>query len=63
MRRGTAKKMKAVLDFTAANRDISLRASTLYDRTVRGANLKVGVLNQRIKVKVNPKLRPRLKGS
>ena len=43
----------------------SLRASTLYDRTVRGANFKVGdkvwELDQGIKVGSNPKLRPRSK--
>ena len=59
--------MKAMFDIAAANRDeASLRASTLYDRTVRGANFKVGdkvwVLDQSTKVGSNPKLRPRWKG-
>ena len=37
------KEMKAMFDFATANRDAaSLRASTIYDRTVRGANFKVG---------------------
>ena len=36
------KEMKAMFDFAAANRDeASLRASTLYDRSFRGANFKV----------------------
>ena len=61
------KEMKAIFDFAAANRDASaLKASTLYDRTVRGANFKVGdkvwVLDQGSKAGTNPKLRPRLKG-
>ena len=61
------KEMKAMFDFAAANRDAgALRASTLYDRTVRGANLKVGdkvwLLDQGIKVGTNPRLRPRRKG-
>ena len=61
------KEMKAMFDFAAANRDAaSLRASTLYDRSVRGANFKVGdkvwVLDQGTKVGTNPKLRPRWKG-
>ena len=61
------KEMKAMFDFAAANRDAaSLRASTLYDRTVRGANFKVGdkvwVLDQGTKIGTNPKLRPRWKG-
>ena len=61
------KEMKAMIDFAAANRDAaSLRGSTLNDRTVRGANLKVGdkiwVLDQRKKVGSNPKLRRRWKG-
>ena len=60
------REMKAMFDFAAANRDAaSLRASTLYDRTVRGANFKVGdkvwVLDQGTKVGNNPKLRPRWK--
>ena len=55
-----------MFDFAAANRDAaSLRASTLYDRTVRWANFKVRdkvwVLDQGTKVGTNPKLRPRLK--
>ena len=59
--------MKAVFDLAAANRDAaSLKASTLYDRTVRGANFKVGdkvwVLDQGTKIGTNPKLRPRWKG-
>ena len=58
------KEMKAMFDLSAANRDAaSLRASTIYDRTVRGANLKVGdkvwVLDQGAEVGSNPKLRPR----
>ena len=61
------KKMKAMFDFSAANRDAAaLRPSTLYDRMVRGSNFKVGdkvwVLDQGIKVGTNPKLRPRWKG-
>ena len=61
------KEMKAMFDLAAANRDAaSLRASTLYDRTVRGANFKVGdkvwVLDQGTKIGTNPKLRPRWKG-
>ena len=61
------KEMKAMFDFAAANRDeASLRASTIYDRSVRGANFKVGdkvwVLDQSTKVGSNPKLRPRWKG-
>ena len=53
------KKMKAIFDFTAANRDAAaLRASTLYDRTVRGANFRVDenvwILDQSTKVGVNP---------
>ena len=56
-----------MFDFAATNRDAAaLRASTLYDRTVRGTNFKVGdkvwVLDQGTKVGVNPKLRPRWKG-
>ena len=56
--------MKAMFDFAAANRDAaSLRASTLYDQKVRGANFKVGdkvwVLDQVKKVGSNPKLRLR----
>ena len=58
------KEMRAMFDFAAANRDeAALRASTLYDRTVRGANFKVGdkvwVLDKGTKAAVNPKLRPR----
>ena len=61
------KKMRAMFDFAAANHDAAaLRARTLYDRTVRGANFKVGdkvwVLNQGTKTGENPKLRPRWKG-
>ena len=60
------KEMKPVFDFAAANRDAAaLRARTLYDRTVRGFNFKVGdkvwVLDQGKKVWVNHKLRSRLK--
>ena len=37
------KEMMAMFDFAAANRDAdALKASILYDRTVRGANFKVG---------------------
>ena len=37
------KEMKAIFDFTSTNRDAAaLRASTLYDRMVRGANFKEG---------------------
>ena len=62
------KKMKAMFDFAAANRDsVALRTSTLYDRTVRGAYFKVGdkvwVLDQGNKAGTNPKLRPRWKGA
>ena len=43
-----------------------MRTSTLYDRTVRGANFKVGdkvwILDQGAKAGINPKLRPRWKG-
>ena len=36
------KEIKAMFDFKAANRDAAaLRACTLYDRTVKGANFKV----------------------
>ena len=61
------KEMKAMFDLAAANRDeASLRASTNYDRTVRGANFKIGdkvwVLDQSTRVGSNPKLRPRWKG-
>ena len=59
--------MKAIFDFAAANRDaVALKASTMYDRTVREANFKVGdkvwVLDQGSKAGTNPKLRPRWKG-
>ena len=52
------KKMRALFDFAAANRvAVALRASTLYNRAVRGANFKVGdkvwVMNQGTKVRVN----------
>ena len=37
------KEMKAMFNFAAVNRDgADLKASTLYDRTVRGAYFKVG---------------------
>ena len=37
------KEMRAMFNFAAANRDAAvLRASTLYDRTVRSANFKIG---------------------
>ena len=60
------KEMKAMFDFAAANHDAaSLRASTLYDRSVREANFEVGdkvwALDQGSKVFTNPKLRPRWK--
>ena len=60
------KEMRAMFDFATANRDAAaLRASTLYDRTVRGAYFRVGdkvwVLDQSTKAGVNPKLRPRWK--
>ena len=59
--------MKAMFDFAAANHDAaSLRASTIYNCLVRGANFKAGdklwVLDQGAKVGSNPKLRPRCKG-
>ena len=61
------KEMRATFDIAAANRDAaSLRASTLYDQTVRGANFKVGdklwVLDHSTKVGTNSKLRSRWKG-
>ena len=62
------KEMKAMFDFASANRDAaSLRASTLYDRMVRGANFKVGdkvwVLDQGTKVGTNPQIETQMEGS
>ena len=59
--------MRAMFDFAAANRDAAdLKASALYDRTIRGIDFKIGyrvwLLDQSTKVGVNPKLRPRWKG-
>ena len=56
-----------MFDFAAANRDAaSLRASNLYDSTVRGAIFKVGdklwVVDQGTKVGTNAKLGSRCKG-
>ena len=59
--------IRAMFDFAAAYRDAAaLKASALYDRTIRGTDFKIGdrvwLLDQGIKVGVNPKLRPRWKG-
>ena len=59
--------MRTMFDFAAANRDAAaLKASALYDRTIRGIDFKIGdrvwLLDQSTKVGVNPKLRPRWKG-
>ena len=61
------REMRAMFDFAAANRDAAaLKASALYDRTIRGIDFKIGdrvwLLDQSTKVGVNPKLRPRWKG-
>ena len=49
------KEMRAMFDFAAANRDAAaLKASALYDRTIRGIDIKIGdrvwLLDQSTKV-------------
>ena len=61
------KEMRAMFDFAAANRDAAtLKASALYERTIKGIDFKVGdkvwLLDQSTKVGLNPKQRPRWKG-
>ena len=60
------KEMRVMFDFAAANRDAAaLKASALYDRTIRGIDFKIGdrvwLLDESTKVEVNSKLRPRWK--
>ena len=56
------KEMREMFDFAAANRDAAaLKASALYDRTIRAIDFKVGdkvwLLDQGTKVGEKPKLR------